>query len=396
MAMANQSGQITRGRRGTKHRAGVAFGAVGIAAALALTACSSSSSSSGSSSGSAANSSSSPVSLTVGIPNPGTQNDDYYLALEGNVFSRLGLNVNTVTEGATETTALSTGTMVVGNFGTTGMFSAVASGRHMQVVYSENTGASTGAIFVKASSPYKTIMSLSGQKAGSIGTNGQGYGAVASYSHYISTHGGKPLDIVVEANPNGLLAALESGQIAAAMNNVTGAFAAAVEQGKLRQITSPTDPMVEQILGGKNVAAASFFGLSSALASNKTAITRFVAGLRVARMQTEKASVAQIAAVMAKNPSFAPSVVSAQALQSGLTAQRPFDGTADGYVSPDLWSNSLKAFSNWGLNLNGTSLDLTQPGFSYANAIDMSYWNAATPLVNSYVKKYGVSLPAAG
>jgi ABC-type nitrate/sulfonate/bicarbonate transport system substrate-binding protein len=396
--MTKQSGQSTiKGRRGTRRKAGAAFGAIGIAGALILTACSSSGNSSGSSgSGSAAHASSGTVSLSVGIPNPGTQNDDYYVALEGKVFTRLGLNVNTVTEGATETTALSTGTMVVGNFGTTGMFSAVASGRHMQVVYSENTGASTGAIFVKAGSPYKTIMSLSGQKAGSIGTNGQGYGAVASYSHYIATHGGKPLDIVVEANPNGLLAAVESGQIAAAMNNVTGAFATAVEQGKLRQITSPTDPKVEQILGGKNVAAASFFGLSSAMASNKTAVTRLVAGLRIARMQTAKATVAQIAAVMAKNPSFAPSIVSSKALQSGLTGQRPFDGIADGYVSASLWANSLKAFSNWGLNLNGTSLDLTQAGFSYANAIDMSYWNAATPLVNSYVKKYGLSLSAAG
>jgi ABC-type nitrate/sulfonate/bicarbonate transport system substrate-binding protein len=330
----------------------------------------------------------------VGIPNPGAQNDDYYVALEGKIFQRLGLNVNTVTEGATETTALSTGTMVVGNFGTTGMFSAVASGRHMQVVYSENTGASTGAIFVKADSPYKTIMSLSGQKAGSIGTNGQGYGAVASYSHYIATHGGKPLDIVVEANPTGLLAGLESGQIAAAMNNVTSAFAAAVTAGKLRQITNPTDPQVEQILGGKNVAAASFFGLSSALSSNSTAVTRFVAGLRIARMETEKATIPQIAAAMATNASFAPSVVSSKDLQTALTTQRPFDGIADGYISPSLWTNSLKAFSNWGLNLNGTALDLTQPGFSYGSAINMSYWNAATPLVNSYVKQYGLSLSA--
>jgi ABC-type nitrate/sulfonate/bicarbonate transport system substrate-binding protein len=366
------------------------LGAAGITIALMAAACGSSSS--GSSSGGSTAKSAAPINLSVGIPNPGAQNDDYYLALEGGVFTRLGLNVNTVTEGATETTALSTGTMVVGNFGTTGMFSAVASGRKMQVVYAEGTGASTGAIYVKASSPYKTIASLSGQKAASIGTNGQGYGAVASYSHYIATHGGKPLQIIVEANPEGLLAALESGQIAAAMNNATSAFAAAVTAGKLRQITSPTAPQVEQILGGKDVAAASFFGLSSALSSNRTAITRLVAGLRIARMETEKATTAQIATVMARNPSFASSVVTAQDLQTALTAQRPFDGVSDGFVSSALWANSLKAFSNWGLNLNGTSIDLTQPGFSYGSAINMSYWNAATPLVNSYVKKYGLKL----
>jgi ABC-type nitrate/sulfonate/bicarbonate transport system substrate-binding protein len=377
----------------SKVRAAALAGAA-TAVLLAAAACSSPGSPAGAGPAAGATTSG-PLALTVGQPNPSAGNSDYYWALEQGIFTRLGLNVSTVTQGAVETANLSTGQMVVGLFGTTGMFSATDSGRHMSIVFDENTGASTGAIFVKASSPYKTIMSLSGQKAGSIGTNGQGYGAVASYSHYISTHGGKPLDIVVEANPAGLLAALESGSIAAAMNNVTGAFAAAVEAGKLRQITSPTAPLTEQILGGKNVAAASFFGLSTALASNKTAITRFVAGLRIARMETEKATVAQIAAVMARNPAFAPAIVSTQALQSGLTAQRPFDGIADGFVSSGLWSNSLKAFSNWGLNLNGTALDLTQPGFSYGQAIDMSYWNAATPLVNAYVKKYGLSLAAA-
>ena len=57
-----------------------------------------------------------------------------------------------------------------------------------------------------------------------------------------------------------------------------------------------------------------------------------------------------------------------------------------------MWSSSLKAFSNWGLNLNGTPIDLTQPGFSFGTAVDMTYWNDATPLVNSYVKKYGLSI----
>src|SRR5262249_7601506 len=156
------------------------------------------------------------------------------------------------------------------------------------------------------------------------------------------------------------------------MNNITSAFAKAVTDGKLRRITDPTDPQVMDILGGKNVAAASFFGLSSALSDHKDAIVRFVAGMRIARMETDKAHIPAIATTMQKNASFAPSVVSAKDLQSSLVAQKPFDGVADGFVSDDLWTNSLHAFSRWGLNLNGKSLDLTDDRYSYGNAINMS------------------------
>jgi NMT1/THI5 like len=227
--------------------------AAATAAVLAAAACGSSGSSSPGSAGSGAGTTanaltgSGTLALTVGQPNPSAGNSDYYWALEQGIFTRLGLNVSTVTQGAVETTNLSTGQMVVGLFGTTGMFSATDSGRHMSIVFDENTGASTGAIFVKASSPYKTIMSLSGQKIASIGTNGAGYGAAASYSQ------------------------------------------------------------------------------------------------------------------------------------------------DDGRITARLWSKSLIAFRNWGLSLNGSTIDLTDSKFSYGNTVDMSYWNAATPLVSSYIKKYGAN-----
>ena len=387
---------LTRDRR----RPGRAFlAAAATAAVLAAAACgssqssspgSSSSGSAGSGAGTAANTGtgSGTLALTVGQPNPSAGNSDYYWALEQGIFTRLGLNVSTVTQGAVETTNLSTGQMVVGLFGTTGMFSATDSGRHMSIVFDENTGASTGAIFVKASSPYKTIMSLSGQKIASIGTNGAGYGAAASYSRYIVAHGGKPLTIVVEANGPALLAALQSGQVAAATNQEV--FGAEVSKGILRHVIGASDPLAEQIVG-QDIAAASYFGLASTLADNKTAITRFVAGLRISNMAIDKASNKAIASVLAKNASFAPSAISAADLEAEIAAQRPFFAKDDGRITAGLWSKSLIAFRNWGLSLNGSTIDLTDSKFSYGNTVDMSYWNAATPLVSSYIKKYGAN-----
>jgi ABC-type nitrate/sulfonate/bicarbonate transport system substrate-binding protein len=327
-----------------------------------------------------------PLKLTVGQPNPSAGNSDYYWALERGIFTRLGLDASTVTQGAVETTNLATGQMVVGLFGTTGMFSAVDDGRHMSIVFDENTGASTGAIFVKASSPYKTIMSLSGQKIASIGTNGAGYGAAASYSRYIVQHGGKPLTIVVEANGPALLAALQSGQVAAATDQEV--FGAAVSKGILRHIIGAADPLAEKIVG-QDIAAASYFGLASSLAANRTAITRFVAGLRIANLQIDKASNGQIASVLAKNSSFSPATISSADLEAEIAAQRPFFAKDDGRISSDLWSKSLTSFKNWGLSLNGASIDLTESKFDYGSTVDMTYWNAATPLVDQYIKNYG-------
>jgi ABC-type nitrate/sulfonate/bicarbonate transport system substrate-binding protein len=326
------------------------------------------------------------LSLTVGQPNPSAGNSDYYWALEKGIFTRLGLSVSTVTQGAVETTNLATGQMVVGLFGTTGMFSAVDSGRQMSIVFDENTGASTGAIFVKASSPYKKIMDLSGQKIASIGTNGAGYGAAASYSHYIVAHGGKPLTIVVEANGPALLAALQSGQVAAATDQEV--FGAEVSKGILRHVIGSADPLAEQIVG-KDIAAASYFGLAATLGDNRAAITRFVAGLRIANTQIDTASNGAIASTLAKNSSFSPATISTADLEAEIAAQRPFFAKDDGRISSDLWSKSLSSFKNWGLSLNGASMDLGDSKFAYSSTVDMAYWNAATPLVTQYVKKYG-------
>jgi hypothetical protein len=266
------------------------------------------------------------------------------------------------------------------------MFSAVDSGRQMSIVFDENTGASTGAIFVKASSPYKKIMDLSGQKIASIGTNGAGYGAAASYSHYIVAHGGKPLTIVVEANGPALLAALQSGQVAAATDQEV--FGAEVSKGILRHIIGSADPLAEQIVG-KDIAAASYFGLAATLGDNRAAITRFVAGLRIANTQIDTASNGAIASTLAKNSSFSPATISTVDLEAEIAAQRPFFAKDDGRISSDLWSKSLSSFKNWGLSLNGASMDLGDSKFAYSSTVDMAYWNAATPLVTQYVKKYG-------
>jgi hypothetical protein len=337
--------------------------------------------------GTAAKAGSGNQALTVGIGTAGPVNADIYWSLENGVFDKLGLHVTIVQQGGTQLTNQASGRMVIGFYGTTGMFPAVAAGRNMVVAAGAANGNSGAGIYIAKGAPYKTLMDLSGKSVGVVGANGQSFGAATAYSSYIAGKGGKPLKIVIEQTVPSLTAAVKSGQLAAAVAVIP---ATVISSGVLTQMINAGAPQAESITGAGSIAA-SWFGLKSALVANKSAVVKFIAGLRIGRQQITTASDAQVAKVLAKNPYFGPSAISAADLTTEINQIRPFWAAADGYVSQATWDKSLQAFSNWGIDIGATKLDVTSPKYSYGNAVDMSFWNAATPLVQSYLKSSGSS-----
>jgi ABC-type nitrate/sulfonate/bicarbonate transport system substrate-binding protein len=363
---------------------GAALCLSGVALAASVAACSSSGSSSGSS-GSAggapsAGSTSKPLSLTIGIPQVNAQFTDAYWAQQKGIWKSLNLNVTISVTGAVETTSLSAGRLVAGVFGTTAAFAPAVAGRAVSIVDCEDTGDSAAGVTVRKPSSYNTLMDLSGQSVGVVGSAGQGYGTASDFSSYIQAHGGKPLKIVVESSLGSLVAATLSGQVAGAIQ--TSGFEQAIAAGKAAEIVSPTAPATKAIVGTQECSTA-YWGLKSQLAANSDAITRFIAGMRIARAQLDTQSDAQVAAVLASMPDFAPSVVSSAALTKEVTEARPFFSAAGGFISPATWSSSLDAFSHWGLASAGLPVDLKSKPLSYPSIIDMSFWNAATPLTRT-------------
>jgi ABC-type nitrate/sulfonate/bicarbonate transport system substrate-binding protein len=351
--------------------------------ATSLAACSSSgSSSSSSASGEApsAVSTDQPLSLTIGIPQVNAQFADAYWAQQKGIWKSLNLNVTISVTGAVETTSLSAGRLVVGVFGTTAAFAPAEAGRAVSIVDCEDTGDSAAGVVVRRPSAYKTLTDLSGQSVGVVGSAGQAYGTASDFSSYIQAHGGKPLKIVVESSLGALVAATLSGQVTAAIQ--TSGFEQAIAAGKAAEIVSPTDPATKAIVGTQECSTA-YWGLKSQLAQNQAAITRFIAGMRIARAQLDKESDAQVAAVLATMPDFAPSVVSRAALTKEVTEARPFFSADEGFISEATWNASLDAFSHWGLASAGVPVDLKGKPLSYPSIIDMSYWNAATSLMKS-------------
>lgn len=326
-----------------------------------------------------------PVSLTVGIPNVNVTHMDFYWPFEKGIFTKLGLNVTAVSQGSTESTNIAAGRLVLGSFGTTGMFPAVEAGRKMSIIASQQTGNSAGAIVVKSSSPYKSVQDLSGKKFGVVGASGAQYGGVELYSNYIVAHGGKALTVMVEANQGALTAAVESGQVDAATGS---SFGAAIEAGVLRQIIGASDPLALQI-NNKDVATLSYFGLASKLSANKDAVIRFLAGIRIGLQQLNKASAAQITDALVTLPGFSSAQLSSSALAAEVQENVPFLPADGAYISADTWQKSLVDFKSYGLNTAGQPVNVESSQFSYSSVVDMSYWNAATPYVDAYDKQYG-------
>ncbi len=328
-----------------------------------------------------------PLSLTVGLATPSAQNGDLFWAVGTGIFNKLGLKVTLDSSaGGNTASELATGQLVIGNSGVPQMFAPIASGRKMQLVFADTSGDGAAAITVSAKSSYKTIMDLSGKSVGTIGVNGASYGAASSYSHYIVAHGGKPLKLVVGANSAADAASLVSGSIDAIVGSPS--FASGIAAGQFRQMLATDAPQAISITGGRETASG-YIGLSSSLASNSDAVTRFVAGLRVAREEVGNASNSQVAAEFQKSAPFAPSVISRSDMTEQIDQVRGFWAQNDLQISKAQWSTSLAAFSKWGLvSDTNAPLNVKSMMFSYGNVVNMSYWNAATPLVKAYNAKY--------
>jgi hypothetical protein len=354
--------------------------------AVLTASCSSAAAVSGSASSSAGPKVPQVINFTFAEASVNTSDSADVWALERGIWQRLGLNVTMPFQGSIENTEIASGRDVVGVYGTTGMFPGTEAGHAQSIIFSEGTGNSSLECDVQTSSPDHTMLDLAGQSVGVIGVNGGTYGAVAAMSAYIVKKGKAAIKIVIEPDTAALVAATESGAVAAGCAN--GSFGTAEKAGLTRTIVQADSPLSRSITGPRAIGKAAF-GLNSELASDRTAIVRLVAGTRIADAQIMRATNAQVAAVLAENPNFAPSAISRSALISEVAEARPFFAQDEGYISPTDWNDSLKAYAFYGLNVGGVPINLHSSAFSYKDAVDMSYWNAATPLVNKYYKTYG-------
>ena len=325
-----------------------------------------------------------PYSLNLTLASPSAQTPCVYWGLAKRIYQSLGLALHLTPAGSTEPVLVAAGQFPIGMNTMTQAFPPVAAGAKIVQVFAQTVGNPSDAVTVKAGSPYKTLMDLSGQTVGVVGTSGYSRGGAVLYSKYVVAHGGQPFNIVVQPDQTTLTAQLVNGNIAAAV--FPPVFGPQIQAGLLTQILSAKSAFSQSLMG-HDVVNATFWGLQSEVAKNKDAIVRLIAGCRIGLAQMQGQTATQIATVLQKMSTFAPSVIdigslTTQVEQSWLGFQPPNGG----YISKTQWDTTLNTFV--GLGLNSVPIDPTASQWTYANNVDMSYWNAATPIVNAYLAKH--------
>jgi ABC-type nitrate/sulfonate/bicarbonate transport system substrate-binding protein len=320
----------------------------------------------------------------VGLPAPATLRTDVYIAQQLGFFKKYRVNVKLETLGPPVIIPeLTSGAVDIAMNGATGIFSPVAAGRSLSVIYDVEAN-STNGVIVPQSSPVQrhgdmstrqdllaTLMSLSGKRIGVPALNGSAYGSAEAYSSLVVANGGKPFDIIETGSNATTAAELVSGHLAATVES-PGYFETLLNSHKARVVVNPSDKSVLPLSGGLYPATV-FHANNESIAKKPKAVAAFVAGLRDAHKWVTAHSDKQVASAL-----FASGFFSGQSVTSitqQLKYDLPFLAPDYGYIKPADWARALKAFVNW-----GTGLNVSEPKFSYHQIVNMSYWNAATKL----------------
>lgn len=356
-------------------------------AAIAAAGCSSGSSATGATASTTGGSGSScpdGCKLTIVTPNlDPSAAISVYLADDLGLYKKYGVNVTRINGVAAGSVPLLTsGKADLIDEGSTASFPVQAQGMPISIIYNDIGGGALGGLAVRADSPYKSVNALSGQRVGTVGTDGTQFGFTNLFSGDVKKATGKGFTIVSFTDNTTLINSLESGTIAAAGGS-QAIFSADLKSGKLRMVAN-TSIAAQRValLGSSYTADTAIAGLKSNLTAKHEAVVRFLEALTEANIYLHSHSLAEVAAELQKDSLF-HALPPGQILAS-ITAQQPFYTPYRGYVSSALWHTTLGLFSRWDIPSIGNVQN--NPTYSYSNVVDMSYLTEAA-------KRLGVTVP---
>jgi len=314
-----------------------------------------------------------PLPFHVSLSLVSANSADVFIAQEKGYFKQAGVDVLVENQGGTAMTEAAAGRVDLTQTGVTAAFAPFKSGRPTSIVYEVSGGLLATGVIVKADSPYKTIMDLSGKSIVVLSAGGAAWGAAQAFSKYIVSQGGAPLQISVATSSAGQVSSVVSGVVQGSIGTVD-IFSADINAGKLRLLLQPNSPLAQHILGS-DVVNAGYWGLKDVLAQKPEAVARFVAGLRKADLWLRTATSTDIVDVLAQSPFFKE--FTHDQILDQLKWNAPFFTRTDGFVNKARWDVSLKAYGQYGL----PGINVMDPMFAYTSVVDMSFWNAADKIV---------------
>jgi ABC-type nitrate/sulfonate/bicarbonate transport system substrate-binding protein len=298
-------------------------------------------------------------------------------------FKKAGVQVNIVNGGSQLGPIFISGRSDLDTSGPSAALSFVAQGKPVKVIYANTFGVTEGFV-VKADSPVHTALDLCGHSFGSFGV-GTALGVAVKLNAYCTAHGRPALNLVTLAAPGGDYVGLVAGGTIDTTYGTPSTVIPYIQQGQVRWVSdlAPGSPIMQQLIP-PTVVGNSYFVTADTLNAKRDAIVRFIAGVRMADRWMARHSDKTIATVLYNAvPGFNATPLST--LVTTVKYYRPVWGASrksEGYIPQSAWAASLAAFGDFGLGL-----DVSQPQFSYPQAVDMTVWNDATKIVNKLYPK---------
>jgi ABC-type nitrate/sulfonate/bicarbonate transport system substrate-binding protein len=243
-------------------------------------------------------------------------------------------------------------------------------GKQASVIYGAAGGGAITNIAVLASSPYKQITDLAGKTVGVQGATGTAFAIANLASAWVKQKTGQGWTTQTFGDATTMIAALDSGQIAAVMAPSYLSIVPGLQSAQYRLISDAHHVADRNRFIPGWYPEVSIFGLQSNLQAKREAVIRFLMGIAKADEWTHAHSPQDLANLLATTSTFAP-VAPSQLL---LISQNydSFLSPYDGYISQHVWNLQNNLFQSANLGF-----DLSQPQFQYKSMVDMSYLTEA-------------------
>lgn len=309
--------------------------------------------------------------LKVGLATPAVILD--FVAEGKGFFEQAGVDVDVDGGTGSNTQNLVTsGQLDIGSYASTGPLLIAKQGRATSIPYAVSGGGIGGVVVgnPERAPTLDRLRSLDRCRLGAFPEGSSSYGYATLYRQRLKLD----CDVVPFQDNTALLGALAAGRIDAVVSAYSN-VAKAVRERRLPILVDTRDPAQRAKYIGANVIEIIVFGMRDRLRGKRDAVQRYLRALDRARTYTaDPAHAAEIAGLLAKRTEFAGQTAATLKTDvvDSFRAYLPAAGDK-GYIAKSLWDASLKRYATWSV----PGFDAAAPWASYADAIDMSYYERA-------------------
>ncbi|QSE90649.1 ABC transporter substrate-binding protein [Rhodococcus pseudokoreensis] len=349
-------------------RIGLTSVAAGLAVALFAAGCSSSAESD------EAGSSSQPT-LKVVTGSPAVGHGLYYVAKNEGLFEKNGLNVEQVSGGASNASALLvSGRADVWVGATPVALPLAAQGKHVSVVFGSSTAGLTGSTLIGANGMTLDALKDKGSDC-RIATTSPGttlYGWLVEVTKSV----GLKCDYAVMDNLPALTASVTNGSADAAVTLADQAWMV-TEKGQAVMLINPLAMTAEErddLVPMKPFPLGAMLGIREDLSGKSEAVARYTKALRDAAEIVHNSTPEQLAEILKRDPDFASGDAESMAVAWADLKTRTPSGPAAGQITEADWQEAVEGIKGWGL----TGFSSDDPKLAYSEVVDMTYLNGAS------------------